>query len=76
MNIDSAMYFVMKHYSISLREIDSLSPSEFEMMFTWAAAVEEHQAEQQKKQTESSNSKMPVAGTSVGTPMPYSKESW
>lgn len=76
MVIDSAIYFVMKHYSLSLRDIDSLSPAEFDMMFTWAAAVEEHQAEQHRKQTESSNSKAPVAGTSMGTPMPYSKESW
>ena len=76
MNIDSAIYFVMRHYSLSLREIDSLSTEEFEMMFCWAAAVTEHEGEQQRKQTESSNSKMGVAGTDMGAPMPFSKESW
>lgn len=76
MAVDSATYYVMKHYSLSLRDIDSLSPSEFSQMFTWAAAADAHQAEETKKQTESSNSKMPVAGTAVGTPMPFSKESW
>lgn len=76
MALQSATYYVMKHYSLSLRDIDSLSPAEFTQMFTWAAAADAHQAEEQRKQTESSNSRAPVAGTGMGEPMPYSQERW
>ena len=66
----------MKHYGLSLRDIDDLSAEEFGMMFTWAAAASAHEAEQMEKQTGESKSSMGVAGTKVGGPMPHSEGSW
>ena len=75
MALESSLYFVMKHYGLSLRDLDQLSTEEFSMMFTWAAAVSAHEAEESKKQMGESKSSMPVAGTKVGGPMPFS-EGW
>ena len=76
MALDSTVYFVMQHYSISLREIDSLSMPEFEQMFVWAAAAEQMKAEEMKKAGSSSTANgMPVGKTDVGKPMPFS-EGW
>ena len=76
MALESSLYFVMKHYGLSLREIDQLSTEEFSMMFTWAAAAAAHEAELTEKQTAASKSSMPVAGTKVGGPMPFSEGKW
>ena len=75
MALESASYLVMKTYSLSLRDLDSLSPEEFTQMFTWAAATSKFEADQQKKQMEASNSKQRVAGTDGSKPMPGS-EGW
>lgn len=75
MALDSASYYVMKHYSLSLRDLDELTPDEFTQMFTWAAAVDSFSAEQQKEQMGESNSKQRVAGTDGSRPMPGS-EGW
>jgi len=66
----------MKHYALSLRDIDDLSADEFSMMFTWAVAASAHEAEEMKKETGESKSSMGVAGTQVGGPMPHSEGSW
>jgi len=76
LSLDSTVYFVMKHYGLSLRDIDNLSAEEFGMMFTWAAANSVYEAEEMEKQNEGSKSSMPVAGTKVGGPMPHSDERW
>jgi hypothetical protein len=73
MALESASYYVMKHYSLSLRDLDALSTDEFSMMFTWAAAADSHAAEKQKESMGDSKSKMRVAGTDVGRPMPHSR---
>ena len=75
MALESSLYFVMKHYAISLKDIDNLSPDEFRLMFTWAAAASAYEAEQTKEKMGQSQSSMPVAGTQVGSPMPHS-EGW
>lgn len=75
MALESSLYFVMKHYGLSLRQIDELSPDEFAMMFTWAAAASAHEAEEMDKQSADSKSAVGVAGTQVGGPMPFS-EGW
>lgn len=75
MALESSLYFVMKHYGLSLRDLDQLSIEEFSMMFTWAAAAAAHEAEQAEKQMGESKSSMGVAGTKVGGPMPHS-EGW
>jgi len=76
LSLDSSIYFVMKHYGLSLRDIDELNSEEFSMMFTWAAAVSAHESEEMDKQSEGSKSSMQVAGTKVGGPMPFSDGSW
>ena len=45
MALDSAVYLVMSHYGISIREVNQLSPPEFDQMFTWAAAAKKKEAE-------------------------------
>lgn len=72
MAMDSAVYFVMRHYSLSLREVHYLTPSEFDQMFTWAAAATAHEAKQQK---EAQRKGQKVESTDYGSPMPYS-EGW
>lgn len=75
MALESSLYFVMKHYGISLRDIDELSPDEFGLMFTWAAAAAAFEAEETQKQIGESKTSMPVAGTDTGGTMPFS-EGW
>lgn len=72
MALDSAIYYVMKHYSISLTEIKTLSDEEFSQMLVWAVSSDKIQQEQMDKQTAGSKSQMPVAGTDTGGPMPFS----
>ena len=72
MALDSATYYVMKHYSISLTEIKTLSKEEFSQMLVWAVSSDKVQQEQMEKQTAGSKSQMPVAGTDTGGPMPFS----
>lgn len=73
MAIDSALYYVMKHYSLSLKDLDELSQDQFDQMFTWAAAVDAYTAEKQEKEMGASKSQMKVAGTDGSKPMPFSK---
>ena len=75
MGLESASYFVMRHYSLSLRDLDEMSPEGFTRMFTWAAAVSKFEADQQQKKMEESNSKQRVANTDGSRPMPGS-EGW
>ena len=77
MLLDSASYFVMKHYSLSLRDLDSLTTDEFSQMFTWAAAAAAYEAEKTKEQTDKSQAAnaVKVGSTDMGKPMPHS-EGW
>lgn len=72
MALESSLYFVMKHYGLSLVDLDQLSVDEFGLMFTWAAAAAAQEAEEMEKQTADSKSSMRVAGTETGRPMPFS----
>jgi len=74
--LDSSVYFVMKHYGLSLKDIDDLSTEQFSTMFTWAVAVSTHEAEEAEKENRQSQSSMQVAGTKMGGPMPHSDGSW
>jgi len=77
MLLDSASYFVMKHYSLSLRDLDSLTTDEFNQMFTWAAAAADYEAEKSKEATDKGKSQnaVKVGSTDMGKPMPHS-EGW
>lgn len=72
MALESAIYYVMKHYSISLSDIKTFSDEEFSQMLAWAVASDTIQQEQMDKQTADSKSQMPVAGTDRSGPMPFS----
>ena len=69
--IESFQYLVMKHYSLSMADLNNLTEDEFEQMLSWAAAAEQVKAEEMEKATADSKNKSPVAGTSG--PMPHSK---
>tara|TARA_R100000808_G_scaffold5264_1_gene16138 strand:- start:10150 stop:10407 length:258 start_codon:yes stop_codon:yes gene_type:complete len=73
--VDAGVYMVMKHYSLSLRDIDSLSMDEFGQMFSWAVAAKKIEAEEMDKAVDGAKSGARVAGTDVGGPMPHS-EGW
>lgn len=62
----------MKHYGLSMRDLDQMSADEFEQMFVWAAAAEAVKAEEMDKQNAQSKNAMKVGGTDVGRPMPFS----
>ena len=73
--LDAGVYFVMKHYSLSIRDIDALSPDEFGQMFVWGVSAKAVEAEEMEKAVDGAKSGTRVAGTDVGSPMPYS-EGW
>ena len=75
MSMDSSVYYVMKHYSLSLSDIKSLTQEEFGEMLIWAVASDEIQQEEMHKQQAKSQSKMPIGSTNMGGPMPHS-EGW
>ena len=49
MSMDSSVYYVMKHYSLSLSDIKSLTQEEFGEMLIWAVASDEIQQEEMDK---------------------------
>ncbi len=73
MAMDSATYLVMSHYSVSLREVNQLTPSEFDQMFTWAAAVKSLEAKQAAEQQRQGQK---VESTDYSRPMPFSDGAW
>tara|TARA_R100000008_G_C3587449_1_gene173636 strand:+ start:509 stop:730 length:222 start_codon:yes stop_codon:yes gene_type:complete len=73
--MDSSIYYVMKHYSLSLSDIKSLTQEEFSQMLVWAVANDELQQEEMDKQKAESQSKMSIGSTNMGGPMPHS-EGW
>ena len=75
MAFESASYFVMRHYSLILTDLSSLTPDQFSQMFCWAAAAKKMEAEQHEEAMRESNSQQRVAGTDGSKPMPGS-EGW
>jgi hypothetical protein len=73
MGVDSAMYLVMSHYGISIREVNQMTPAEFDQMFTWAAAAKSLEAKQAKEQQRKGER---VESTDYSRPMPFSEGSW
>lgn len=73
MALESATYFVMHHYSLSLTDIDQLTPEGFSMMFTWAAASTKHQQDSMKDSQAASQDKVRIGSTDMSRPMPHSE---
>ena len=68
--LDSAVYFVAKHYSISIAEARSMNEEEFEHSFVFAAAAERLKAEELEKASKEAKSGTQV-GPNKGQPFPH-----
>ena len=75
MSMDSSVYYVMKHYSLSPSDIKPLTQEEFAQMLVWAVASDEIEREEIEKKQGESSSKMKIGSTNMGGPMPHS-EGW
>tara|TARA_R100000458_G_C8176077_1_gene174814 strand:- start:314 stop:586 length:273 start_codon:yes stop_codon:yes gene_type:complete len=73
MALDSAVYLVMSHYGISIREVNQLSPPEFDQMFTWAAAAKKKEAEQA---ADGQRKGQKIESTNYSQRMPFSDGEW
>ena len=68
--MDSSVYFVAKHYGLSIPEVRAMTEQEFEDSFVFAAAAERIKAEEMDKITKDAKSGTQV-GPSKGQPFPY-----
>ena len=68
--LDSAIYFVAKHYGISIADVRRMSEEDFEDSFVFAAAAERIKAEEIDKATKDAKSGTDV-GPSKGQPFPF-----
>ena len=68
--LDSAIYFVAKHYAISMAEVRNMSEEDFEDSFVFAAAAERIKAEEMDKATKDAKSGTQV-GPSEGQAFPF-----
>tara|TARA_R100000008_G_scaffold85027_1_gene73894 strand:+ start:1079 stop:1336 length:258 start_codon:yes stop_codon:yes gene_type:complete len=69
--IDSSIYFVATHYKISIPDVLSMSPDEFEQSFTWAAASKMVESDEIDKANAEIKGGTRVGSTSAGEPFPY-----
>ena len=68
--MDSAIYFVAKHYGLSIPEVRAMSEEEFEDSFVFGAAAERVKADEMEKATKDAKSGT-QGGPSKGQPFPY-----
>lgn len=68
--LDSSIYFVAKHYGLSIPEVRAMTEQDFEDSFVFAAATEQIKAEEMEKMTKDAKSGTKV-GPSEGQPFPY-----
>ena len=71
--MNSAAYFVAKHYGLRLGDVWDMTSHEFTESFAYATAAERIKADEIEKATNDSKGKMRVAGTDAGQPMPFSE---
>ena len=69
--LDSSIYFVAKHYNISIPDVLLMSPDEFEQSFVWAAAAKKVEADALDKADAEIKGGMRVGSTSAGEPFPF-----
>jgi len=68
--LDSSIYFVAKHYGLSIPEVRAMTEQDFEDSFVFAAATEQIKVEEMEKATKDAKSGTQV-GPSEGQPFPY-----
>jgi hypothetical protein len=73
--MNSAAYYVAKHYNLSMGAVWKMSIYEFEESLAFATSADRIKAEEMEKMSQESKGKMSVAGTSAAQPMPFS-EGW
>jgi len=73
--IDGMIYFVARHFKISMAEARSMSEDDFSTSFAWATAASRLEAEEMEKATGEMKQGQRVGKTETGKPFPGS-ERW
>ena len=68
--LDSAVYFVAKHYGITIPQARAMNEEDFEDSFVFASAAEIIKAEEMEKASKEAKSGTDV-GPSKGQPFPF-----
>ena len=71
--MNASAYYVAKHYGLRIGDVWDMSQKEFQESLAFASAADRLNKEEMEKSTKDSKSKMHVAGTDAGQPMPFSE---
>mgnify|MGYP003138475660 FL=1 len=71
LGFEASVYYVAKHYGMSIEEVWNMSAKAFEQSFVWANAADRHQAEEMEKTTNKGKNKARVGSTHGA--MPFSE---
>ena len=72
MALDGGVYFVAKHYRISITEVQQMTPEVFEQSFVWGMAQMQIEQEEMDKSTKDIKSESNIAsGKGPGQPFPF-----
>jgi len=70
--LDGAVYFVAKHYRMSIPEVQAMSIEDFEMSFVWASAQSQIEKDHMDEATTDMKSQSNIAsGKGQGQPFPH-----
>lgn len=72
--LEFPIYLVMSHYHLGPKDLDDVSLGGFSLMFRWAMAQKQIEAEQMQEGSTSAET-MRIDSTNIGSPMPHS-EGW
>ena len=72
MALEFPIYLVMSHYHLGPKDLEGVSPKGFSLMFRWAMAQKQIEAEQMKDMDTAEST--PIESTSMSKPMPFSEE--
>ena len=71
--VDGMVYYVARHYKISIAEVLTMTPEVFGQSYVWVIASDRVQADEMDKATNQSKSKTSIGSTERGTPFPGSQ---
>ena len=71
--LEFPIYLVMSHYHLGPKDLEGVSLEGFSLMFRWAMAHKQVEAEQMKDMDTAEST--PIESTSMSKPMPFS-EGW
>ena len=69
--IESSIYFVAKHYGISIPDVLSMSIDDFEQSFVWASAMKTIEGEQIESATKDVKGGTRIQTTKAGQAFPH-----